>query len=156
MSTLTPKLKYLMSSLLLMACSNDPAPSVDSSDSQAPHSDVLEIDDARARVSRPPHANSAAFMTIENHGDQDLVIVGVKTNRSKIGELHTMLNQDGKMKMRRVERLVVPSKSEIELKPGADHLMFFELDKAWRKGDEIELTLLFAEYPEQTVKLEVE
>lgn len=142
--------------LLVLACSGDSAPPIESGDPEAPHSEALEIEDARARTSRPPHANSAAFMTLINNGSQDLVIVGVKTSRAKVAELHTMLHEDGKMKMRRVERLVVPSKGKLELKPGADHLMFFELDKAWRIGDQLELTLLFAKHPEQVVSLEVE
>ncbi|MDG1405085.1 MAG: copper chaperone PCu(A)C [Planctomycetota bacterium] len=142
--------------LLAVACSGDSAPPIESGDSQAPYSEALEIEDARARTSRPPHSNSAAFMTLINNGNEDLVIVGVKTPRAKVAELHTMLHEDGKMKMRRVERLVVPSKGELELKPGADHLMFFELDKAWRIGDQLELTLLFAKHPEQVVSLEVE
>lgn len=149
-------LRFLMLLLLVVACSDEAAPSIDSNDSQAPQSESLEIEDARARSSRPPHANSAAFMTLSNNGNQDLVLVGVKTSRAKVAELHTMLHEDGKMKMRRVEHLVVPSKGELVLKPGADHLMFFDLDKAWRKGDQLELTLLFARYPEQIVTLEVE
>lgn len=148
------KLSFLL--LLVVACSDDAVESSVSTDSQAQHSESLEIEDARARTSRPPHANSAAFMTLINHGPDDLVLVGVKTRRAKVSELHTMLHEDGKMKMRRVKRLVVPSKGELVLKPGADHLMFFELDKAWRDGDDLQLTLLFAKYPEQTITLKVE
>ena len=151
-----PSLRIFLLLPLVIACSDDIAPSIESGDSQAPYSEALEIEDARARTSRPPHSNSAAFLTLINSGNEDLVIVGVKTSRAKVAELHTMLHEDGKMKMRRVERLVVPSKGELELKPGADHLMFFELDKAWRIGDQLELTLLFAKHPEQVVSLEVE
>ena len=150
------RLRVLLLFTLVIACSDDIAPPIGSDYSQSPYLEVLEIEDARARTSRPPHANSAAFMTLINNGNEDLVIVGVKTPRAKVAELHTMLQEDDKMKMRRVERLVVPSKGELELKPGADHLMFFELDKAWRIGDKLKLTLLFAKYPEQTVTLEVE
>ncbi|MDP6963705.1 MAG: copper chaperone PCu(A)C, partial [Planctomycetota bacterium] len=62
--------------------------SVDSPDSQEPRSESLEIQNPRARTSRPPHANSAAFMTLKNHSDSDMVMVGVKSNRAKISELH--------------------------------------------------------------------
>jgi copper(I)-binding protein len=148
------KISSLIITLLaLTACSADDNHRIDPQQSA---SGVIEISHARARTSRPPHANSAAFMTIENHGDHDLVIVGVKSNRAKIGELHTMLNEDDKMKMRRVEKLVVPSDGELVLKPGSDHFMFFGIDKEWRVGDQVELTLLFAKAPEQVVALEVE
>jgi copper(I)-binding protein len=151
-----PSLRIFLLFSLVIACSDEIAPPIESGDSQDPYSGVLEIEDASARTSRPPHSNSAAFMTLINNGNQDLVIVGVKTSRAKVAELHTMLHEDGKMKMRRVERLVVPAKGELELKTGADHLMFFELDKAWRIGDKLQLTLLFAKHPEQVVSLEVE
>ncbi|MDP6963945.1 MAG: copper chaperone PCu(A)C, partial [Planctomycetota bacterium] len=78
------------------------------------------------------------------------------SNRAKISELHTMVNDGDVMKMRRVDNLVIPANGELILQPGADHIMFFELDKGWRLGDTIELELLFAKYPSQKISAVVE
>ena len=63
-------LRILPLLLLAVACSGDSAPPIESGDSQAPYSEALEIEDARARTSRPPHSNSAAFMTLINNGNR--------------------------------------------------------------------------------------
>jgi copper(I)-binding protein len=115
----------------------------------------FEISDAWARNSRPPHANSAAFLKIENLGDEVLKVVGASTPRAVVTELHTMEVVDEKMKMRRVDAFAIPAGQTQVLEPGSDHLMFFELDGAWEAGQTIPITLEFADGSTQDLQVEV-
>lgn len=113
-----------------------------------------EISDVWARNSRPPHANSAAFLNFKNLGDAPMRIVGASTPRAGVTELHTMEVVDEKMKMRRVDAFEIPVGGTHVLEPGSDHLMFFELDAAWEIGQKIPVTLELGNG--ETVDLEVE
>lgn len=96
-----------------------------------------QLSDAYARTSRPPHANSAAFLELKNLGDEPISIVNASTPRAGVTELHTMIMENDTMKMRRVDSIEIPSGETAVLKPGSDHLMFFELDGAWEVGQKI-------------------
>ncbi|MHC4380963.1 MAG: copper chaperone PCu(A)C [Planctomycetota bacterium] len=96
-----------------------------------------------ARTSLPPHANSAAFLEIENLGDEQIQLTGASTARAGITELHTMEVVEERMKMRRVDSFPIPPGTTLVLEPGSDHLMFFELDGEWTADSRIPITLHF-------------
>lgn len=114
-----------------------------------------EISDVWARNSRPPHANSAAFLDLKNLGDSTLSVVGASTPRAGITELHTMEVVEERMKMRRVDSFDIEPGATHVLEPGSDHLMFFELDGAWEVGQTIPITLEFADGTTAELQVEV-
>lgn len=104
-----------------------------------------------APASRP---TSAAYLVLENTSTADLVVVSASTPAAKVAELHEMRDEDGKMRMRKVEKLVVPAKGRLELKPGGLHVMLFELTGALEAGKRVPLAFTLADG--STLKVDAE
>ena len=93
---------------------------------------------------------TAAFATIVNDGDTDVTITGVSTDVSR-AEIHEMAMTDGKMAMRQKQGgVVVAARSQAALEPGGDHLMLMDLTRPVRPGDQLDITLTFADGRTQT------
>lgn len=119
----------------------------------------LEVSGAWARTSLPPHENSAAFLTVRNSGEQADALIGVEVDDARVSELHVMemVEVDGetRMRMQKVARMAIPAGGELVLKPGSNHLMFFELDSAWLDGTKVRLRLMFDNSPAVELRVPV-
>lgn len=103
----------------------------------------------------PKVANAGAgFLTIRNNGADDKLIAA-EANISKIVELHTHIQDGDVMRMRQVESIAVPAGGTAVLKPGADHIMFINLNKPLVEGEKVPVTLVFAKSGKQLVELPV-
>ena len=60
-------------------------------------------------------------------------------------ELHNHIMEDGMMKMRRVDAIVVPGHAEVVLKPGGLHIMLIGLNRNLEVGKKVTLELEFAD-----------
>lgn len=115
----------------------------------------VEIDGAYARASIPNVPNSAAFFVIKNNSDKDIAITGANSDAAQKNELHTHIKENKMMKMMKIEKLVVPAKSSLELKSGGDHVMLMGLKKELKAGDEISLELSFSDGDKKSIKVPV-
>ena len=115
----------------------------------------VEIDGAYARASIPNVPNSAAFFVIKNNSDKDIAITGANSDIAEKNELHTHIKENKMMKMMKIEKLVVPAKSSLELKSGGDHVMLMGLKKELKVGDEINLELSFSDGGKKNIKVPV-
>ena len=115
----------------------------------------VEIDGAYARASIPNVPNSAAFFVIKNNSDKDIAITSVNSDIAEKNELHTHIKENKMMKMMKIEKLVVPAKSSLELKSGGDHVMLMGLKKELKVGDEINLELSFSDGDKKSIKVPV-
>lgn len=61
----------------------------------------------------------------------------------------------GAMKMQPVDKIVVPAKGSVELKPGGYHVMLMKLAEPLVKGETFDVTLTFASGATQVVTVEV-
>jgi len=106
----------------------------------------IGVADAWMRPTIGQGKTTAAYMTITNMGDEDDVLVAVRSAKAKAVELHqTSMTATGVMQMREVEGgLPVAAGGTIELAPGGTHLMIMGLDEALAAGGELALTLEFA------------
>ncbi|MGB1638289.1 MAG: copper chaperone PCu(A)C [Paracoccaceae bacterium] len=105
--------------------------------------DVMVMD-AYARVASKVAKSGAAFMMIHNHSDQDDRLIAAASDVAKRVELHTHIEEDGVMKMTKLEDgMIIPAGSMHALKRGADHVMFMGLTRSLEHGDMFELTLIF-------------
>ena len=95
------------------------------------------------RQTPPNRTVAAAYLRLENAGARSRALVGAESDRARV-ELHTMLREDGMMRMRPLDRLELPAGGAVELAPGGAHLMLFDVD-ATRAGTLVELELLFAD-----------
>ena len=115
----------------------------------------VEIDGAYARASIPNVPNSAAFFVIKNNSDKDIAITSANSDAAQKNELHTHIKENKMMKMMKIEKLVVPAKSSLELKSGGDHVMLMGLKKELKVGDEINLELSFSDGDKKSIKVPV-
>ena len=115
----------------------------------------VEIDGAYARASIPNVPNSAAFFVIKNNSDKDIAITSANSDVAEKNELHTHIKENKMMKMMKIEKLVVPAKSSLELKSGSDHVMLMGLKKELKAGDEISLELSFSDGDKKSIKVPV-
>lgn len=115
----------------------------------------IEIEGAYARASIPNVPNSAAFFVIKNNSDKDIAITSANSDIAEKNELHTHIKENKMMKMIKIEKLVVPAKSSLELKSGGDHVMLMGLKKELKAGDEINLELSFSDGDKKSIKVPV-
>lgn len=115
----------------------------------------IEIDGAYARASIPNVPNSAAFFVIKNNSDKDIAITSANSDIAEKNELHTHIKENQMLKMMKIEKLVVPAKSSLELKSGGDHVMLIGLKKELKAGDEISLELSFSDGDKKNIKVPV-
>lgn len=115
----------------------------------------IEIERAYARASIPNVPNSAAFFVIKNNSDKDIAITSANSDIAEKNELHTHIKENKMMKMMKIEKLIVPAKSSLELKSGGDHVMLMGLKKELKAGDEINLELSFSDGDKKNIKVPV-
>jgi copper(I)-binding protein len=106
----------------------------------------IEVTDAWARPTMGEGRMSAAYMTIANKGDTDDTLKSASTPKAKAVELHqTTMTDDGVMQMRKVEDgLPVEAGASVVLGAGGAHLMLLGLEDALEAGEQLVLTLEFA------------
>jgi copper(I)-binding protein len=86
---------------------------------------------------------SAMYLVIDNGGSQAVQLVAVETGVARVAELHETQNQNGLMRMRRVEHVDVPANSEVTFEPGGHHIMLIDISQPLELGDEVTVTLIF-------------
>jgi copper(I)-binding protein len=118
-------------------------------------SSSIVIQDAFARASIGLAKNGVVFMSIYNRSDKSDQLLGVQTDIAKNSSLHSHLNNNGIMKMRRVARIAIPRNSNIELKPGGFHVMLMGLKKPLTEGNQFNLTLVFKNTGKLTVPVKI-
>lgn len=105
--------------------------------------EVLEITNVWTRKSIPPVKNSASYMHIYNPNDQDVIIVGSSANSvANHAELHkSFVDENGIGRMTSIDKIIVPAKSSIELKPAGIHIMLFDLKKHLSINDKFNIKI---------------
>lgn len=97
---------------------------------------------------KPGEAMSGVFGTLENHGDEDLVITALESDAAGIVELHEVV--DGKM--RKIQGDVkVPAGGSILLEPGANHIMLMDITRPLSPGDDVTVKLTFSDGSKLTI-----
>lgn len=103
----------------------------------------ITVRDGYVRGLPPGVRNTAAYMTLINRSDSDLVLTGAKTSAAESVGIHETVNKNGQMFMQPVASAVVPAGGKLELKSGGLHLMLTGLKKPLKSGDNVRLTLEF-------------
>jgi len=115
----------------------------------------IEFEDVWVRAMPPFQPNSAAYLTLTNHRDSAIAIVGARSSVANKTELHTTRKVDGLMRMEKLEGLAVAAGERAELVPGGNHLMLFGLAFRPVPGDDITLCLQLASDEEVCTLAEV-
>jgi len=115
----------------------------------------VNVEQSYVRSAIQQQRNSAAFMNITNQGSQ-VAIVYAKSPVAKIVELHTHIHDNGVMRMRKIERIDLPTDKVIQLQPGGLHIMLLGLTRDLKPGDQVEVTLGFDDGSEKALKVPVQ
>ena len=105
--------------------------------------DDISVNDAYVRATAPGQSNSAAFFKLHNGSMKAYSVVNAEGHAAKAVELHTHINEDGMMKMRRIDKIDVPAHGNVDFKPGGHHVMLIGLKHAAKEGDSIHFSLVF-------------
>ncbi|MDA8585641.1 copper chaperone PCu(A)C [Rhodobacteraceae bacterium] len=120
------------------------------------HGDLV-LTGAYVRATLPNQPVAGAFLTIENTGTEDEMLVGVSADFAGRGEVHEMKMVDDTMQMRKLDAgLVIPAGETVTLEPGGYHLMFMKLDQAMVEGETVNATLEFENTGPVTTSFNVE
>lgn len=134
----------VISTLILAACSGTGTAEIEDGG--------IEISEIRFNAPLPGQTTGVGFMTLENNGVADRLL-SASTPVSDRVELHTHTEEDGVMKMRRVEGIDLPTGETVALKPGGLHIMIFNTQMV--VGDETTLTLDFEKADDVTLVVPV-
>jgi copper(I)-binding protein len=118
----------------------------------------IMVKDPYARSARPNAPTGAAFMMLMNHTDQDVKIIGVRSDAAKRVELHTHIDKgEGVMQMTEIEGgITIPAGESHMMKRGGDHVMLMGLTDSLVDGETISVTFEFENAEEMTVEIPVD
>ncbi len=111
--------------------------------------EAVTVEAPYVRAVPPGQRNSAAFMRLNNGGDQAHALVSARSPVAEAVELHTHSMRDGMMSMRPVERVDLPARDLVSLQPGGLHVMLIGLQERLELGQEVPLTLVFEDGSER-------
>lgn len=115
----------------------------------------VAIEQGYIRETIPGTTISSAYMTIRNDSHENIVLIGVSSKVSERIELHTHQISNGMMRMRKLDRIIIPANEQVVLQPSGLHIMIFDLDKRLQAESEIQLSLQFSNSISQNVTLPV-
>jgi copper(I)-binding protein len=115
----------------------------------------VEVNAPYARAVPPGQPNSAAFMELSNHGNDDIALIGARSSAADVVELHTHIHDQGVMRMRRIEQIELPAQETVTLQPGGLHIMLIGLQQTLSEGENVDMTLEFSDGSEQAISLPV-
>ena len=118
----------------------------------------LMVKDPYARSARPNAPTGAAFMMLQNDTDQDLKLIGVRSDVAKRVELHTHIDKgDGIMQMRQIEGGIAILAGESHMmKRGGDHVMLMGLNQSLVDGETITVIFEFENAKDMTVEIPID
>ena len=98
--------------------------------------------DGHIRAMPPSVPNSAAYFTLMNHGS-NVSLIGVEVAFAKEAQLHTVLEEDGMVKMRQVPSFEIPEHGRLTLSESGEHVMLLGLKQPLVTGESVDLILTF-------------
>ncbi|MCS7038403.1 MAG: copper chaperone PCu(A)C [Caldilineales bacterium] len=118
---------------------------------------AITVENPWVRATMMADGNSAAYMVLKNGGHEADALIGAITDVTATVELHDMVMEGDVMKMRPVagQRIPIPARGQVELKPGGLHIMLIGLKQKLDPGATVDLTLRFEKAGEVRVKAEV-
>ncbi len=117
----------------------------------------LEISDAWIAEAPPNVMAQAGYLTLKNGTARPASLIGVTSDAFKSVQIHQTQHDAamGMMKMSHAKEVVIPAGSTLQFKPGGYHLMLMQPKSALKAGDQVEMTLTFADGAESRVTFTV-
>ena len=112
---------------------------------------AVTIVNAWARATPAGATVGAAYLDVRMGGTGDRLI-GVASPVAGRAELHSHSDENGVMRMRRLEAVAIRSGEAHAFVPGGDHIMLFDLKEPLHEGGSVPLTLSFERAGDITVE----
>ena len=107
--------------------------------------DMLKTGEIQIRATAPGMTATGGYLTIHNHGPEADRLVAVAADFAARAEIHTMIHENGVMKMRQLpDGIEIPAGGMVRLAPGGMHLMMMGLKQTLEAGQVLEIQLTFA------------
>ena len=105
---------------------------------------TIVLEHTEARETPPGVKVGAGYLKITNTGKQDDRLISVSGDLAPVIQIHTMTVQDNVFRMEQLkDGLVIPAGETVQLEAGGKHLMFMQLPKQLKAGEEYKVTLNF-------------
>lgn len=105
--------------------------------------DEIAILDPHVRLVPHGQEQTAAYFLLRNAGKSDHALVKAASPVARAVELHTVVHEDGMMKMRPVPKMDIKAGGETKLQPGGLHVMLIGLKRPLHEGANVALALTF-------------
>ena len=122
------RLTRLAALVVLAACGAEPGP-------------PLVVSDLQVFAPLPGSSTGVAYMTLTNQSRSELVIRAAQSPQFSRAEFHETRIEDGVMKMRSVEHIVIGVGESVRLESGGLHLMLIGANAGVAVGTPISLEL---------------
>ena len=104
----------------------------------------IVVSDAWIRELPPSSSVTAAYMIIENLGNDDDKLTGVNASFAGHAGIHTtQIDNNGIAQMKILRELVIPSGKKVVLEPGGTHIMLTDITEPIKRDDTLKLELMF-------------
>lgn len=104
----------------------------------------LELSRTWTRAMLPGATAGGGFVTIVNKGGEPDRLVSASSPAAPKVEIHSMVMVGDVMKMHHLpDGLEIPAGGTVELKPGSFHIMFLNVEKPFKEGTTVPVTLNF-------------
>ena len=115
----------------------------------------LMADGAVVRMPPPVADTAAGYVTLNNHGDKDVVLVGASSPVADSTEFHGSTMMNGMMHMNEMKEVVVPAHGKIEFGPGGNHIMLIGLRQELEAGQMVPITVNLSDGNTLAIEAEV-
>lgn len=117
---------------------------------------IIEAQGAKAFATAEGASNGAIFLTLHNPQDSADRLIGASTSVATTVELHeSVVDENGVMKMNKVESIELPSRGGVTLSPNGHHIMLMGLTAPLAAGSTFDVTLDFENASDITVPVMV-
>jgi len=104
---------------------------------------ILRVVSGHIVLPATPDRPAAGYFTVEG-GNAPVDLVAVTADLAQRIEMHETVREDGMTSMREVMRAPVPVQGKLEFKPGAKHLMIWNINGAAVRAGRLPMVFIFS------------
>jgi copper(I)-binding protein len=99
----------------------------------------------------PAGLPAGGYVTLRNGGDDAVTLTGASSPRYAQAMLHQSTTEGGMGRMKMVDKVAIPAHGEVTFAPGGYHIMLMQASKPVQAGEQVPMTLQFADGSHLTV-----
>jgi len=111
-----------------------------------------QISEYWVRTAPPNAMMQAAYGTLTNNSEKDIVLVNAYSPAFNMTEVHKSYIENGVAKMAHQPELIIKAGEKLVFKPGSYHIMLMHPIIKFTTGDEIKINLIYQQGDERKVQ----